>query len=1028
MKKSNYLIIFLLVIAVMGYGQGSQINGTTQVYPPAYYGAYGTLTFNTGYLVTPRNAPNSNVYFTTGSASAGQSDASHVNGYAEKEGTTAFTFPIGDGTTLRPAGISAPASSARFQAAYFKADPGAATLPTGGPFPTANRGTGVTAVSPVEYWDVNGSASTNLTLTWNAASNLATLTGNTLSDLIIVGYNPSTSQWENLGATAISGTLSGSGSITTSVAAFAPNTYTAYTFGSLAAPLAAVPFSCVGGVVYQVAVPTGSTTSVLSSYNITSGVSTTIATLSINVNGTGYNTVDNLIWGVNPTTGQVVSIDATGSVASYTIPNLPVTAFNTGEVITGGYLTLYSNNAASYYVIDINPARPATYLRLVDPATGFSLQAGPTYGKAISTPINPADWVYNSATGLINGITSSSGANPRRLFTLDLATGVVTLGPTASGGGIDGETSGFGGQFIDPSGSLYAFANNQGRYYKINQITGAATLLSTTSPASGNDGASCPLVELAPPAQFNCEAGIAYQVAVPSGETTSTLYSYNVATGVQSTVAPLGVNINGAGYSTVDNLIWGFTPTTGQVVRIDATGSTTSYTIPNLPTTGFNTGEVITGGYLVLYNSNGTTYYVVDINASRPATYLRLVDPATSFGLQTGPTYGKAISTPINPADWVYNSATNLINGITSSSGANPRRLFTLNLATGVVTLGPTASGGGIEGETSGFGGQFIDPSGSLYAFANNQGRYYKINQSTGVATLLSTTSPATSNDGISCPLVNLAFAISGNVFLDSNGLTDNTVNGTGTNAGGTLNAILYDNTTNVVSGIMPVAADGTFSFGALPGHSYTTYITTNTATIGQAAVPVVVLPTSYSSTGENLGAGAGNDGQVNGILSIGIVTADVSNANFGITGPAPDLTPVIYARPSTTYNTTPINVVVEVYELNNVATSGLITVKLAKDTKVSLTFVGGATSVGSNTVQNSIWTFDGTSDPDFYVLTTNTVIPAGDVRAFGLTGSLTPGSTTGTLPFSVVIAPNSGGETLITNNSDADKIDFFQQ
>lgn len=231
MKRNLYLSLVLLCVALVGYGQGSQVDGTTQVYPGGHYGVYGTLTFNSGYIITPRSDPNSNVYFTAGSASAGEKDASHVNGYAEKAGTTAFTFPIGDGTTLRTAGISAPSGSTNFQAAYFKGNPSSATLPSGAPFPTANVGTGVGSVSTVEYWDVNGSSATNLTLSYNAASNLGTLTNNTATNLIIVGYNPSTSKWENLGnAGGVTGTLAGDGSVTAN--GVTPNTYSAFTFGS----------------------------------------------------------------------------------------------------------------------------------------------------------------------------------------------------------------------------------------------------------------------------------------------------------------------------------------------------------------------------------------------------------------------------------------------------------------------------------------------------------------------------------------------------------------------------------------------------------------------------------------------------------------------------------------------------------------------------------------------------------------------------------------------------------------------------
>lgn len=141
-----------------------------------------------------------------------------------------------------------------------------------------------------------------------------------------------------------------------------------------------------------------------------------------------------------------------------------------------------------------------------------------------------------------------------------------------------------------------------------------------------------------------------------------------------------------------------------------------------------------------------------------------------------------------------------------------------------------------------------------------------------------------------------------------------------------------------------------------------------------------------------------------------------------------PDLTPIIYARASTVYNTSPITVVVDVLELLNVSTSGLITVKLSKDDMATLVFNTGATTIGGRSVQNTQWTFDGTSDPDYYILKTTSVIAGTDQLSFGLTGTLTPGATSGTMTFSTMIVGGSGGESRINNNMDADKIDYFQK
>jgi len=125
--------------------------------------------------------------------------------------------------------------------------------------------------------------------------------------------------------------------------------------------------------------------------------------------------------------------------------------------------------------------------------------------------------------------------------------------------------------------------------------------------------------------------------------------------------------------------------------------------------------------------------------------------------------------------------------------------------------------------------------------------------------------------------------SISGTIYNDANGLTDNTVNGTGTNAGGTLYVALYDNTTGKVVAYSAVASNGTYTVSGAINDAYTTYLTSTLPTVGQTAVPTVTLPSGWKNTGENLGSGNGSDGVPNGILSIGTVSAATGNANFGI-------------------------------------------------------------------------------------------------------------------------------------------------
>lgn len=139
------------------------------------------------------------------------------------------------------------------------------------------------------------------------------------------------------------------------------------------------------------------------------------------------------------------------------------------------------------------------------------------------------------------------------------------------------------------------------------------------------------------------------------------------------------------------------------------------------------------------------------------------------------------------------------------------------------------------------------------------------------------------------------------------------------------------------------------------------------------------------------------------------------------------DLTPVTYVSPSTQYGTTDFSVVIDAVEINSVAARGAFTLKITKDAKAVLTFLPNATLVGGRVVQNSAWTFSSV-DPNYYVLRTSQSVTAGEKLSVGLTGKLNPGATGGILAVSSTLLSEGVIETKLTNNNDADKIEYFQQ
>lgn len=123
---------------------------------------------------------------------------------------------------------------------------------------------------------------------------------------------------------------------------------------------------------------------------------------------------------------------------------------------------------------------------------------------------------------------------------------------------------------------------------------------------------------------------------------------------------------------------------------------------------------------------------------------------------------------------------------------------------------------------------------------------------------------------------------LSGNIYRDANGLTDASVNSTSVL---TIPAGLYVSlvdSTNTVINTVPVTSGGAYDFGITAPGTYR-IILHQTAT-GSATV---ALPAGWVSTGENLNAGLGSDGAINGILAtVSVLATNVINANFGIQQP----------------------------------------------------------------------------------------------------------------------------------------------
>lgn len=208
---------------------------------------------------TKRDSPIGIVSFGAAVTSGVLGEGGFVDGYIKKTGSDPFIFPVGDNGAFRPFAVA----SDQAIGAYYGVNPAVAVtsnpaggnygvLPAGGPFNTATLGEGLAAVSTREYWDINGTSPSRITLSWNDNSAVnALVTNRGLSKLSIAGWDGS--KWVNLPATVDGISLFGqpstpsSGSLTT-ILDVVPDTYNVYTLSALnegALPVVLVSFAGV---------------------------------------------------------------------------------------------------------------------------------------------------------------------------------------------------------------------------------------------------------------------------------------------------------------------------------------------------------------------------------------------------------------------------------------------------------------------------------------------------------------------------------------------------------------------------------------------------------------------------------------------------------------------------------------------------------------------------------------------------------------------------------------------------------------
>jgi hypothetical protein len=296
----------------------------------------------------------------------------------------------------------------------------------------------------------------------------------------------------------------------------------------------------------------------------------------------------------------------------------------------------------------------------------------------------------------------------------------------------------------------------------------------------------------------------------------------------------------------------------GLPIRLTSTQGTVGSSAPaiiSLPSGWVNTSPLTQNINTANVNITGIDYGIQELPTPSSTTESSRINPG-------GTTSSSVSSTSFSATD----PSSGSINSIRITSFPSNATSITIN---GTTYTSGTFPGAGVSIPTNSSGNPtqaiLVDPINGAVTVAIS----YRATDNAGFE--------STASGTVSIPFS--AVSVSGTVFRDGNGLTDATINGTGTNVSSSLFANLIDGSGNVRA-VGTVSGSGTYSISNVDAGNYTIVLSTTSGTVGNPA-PAATLPSGYVNTGE--GTATAGDGTINGITSITVVSSNVTGINYGI-------------------------------------------------------------------------------------------------------------------------------------------------
>ncbi len=183
------------------------------------------LRFSNGIIHTTRSLPGERVTFLNGATHLAASDTRHINGTIKRVGQGPFVYPLGDGDHLAQLKVRGFFGSDEFVSAYYSRNLNVFEWLAPGIFHVDSMDFNIIDVQPHEFWTLEGTRPTEVTLYWTSYSEIHNLV-NDINDLVVVGWKDG--KWRNLGKTDLVQVFN-TGTITSRN--IIPNDYEALTFG-----------------------------------------------------------------------------------------------------------------------------------------------------------------------------------------------------------------------------------------------------------------------------------------------------------------------------------------------------------------------------------------------------------------------------------------------------------------------------------------------------------------------------------------------------------------------------------------------------------------------------------------------------------------------------------------------------------------------------------------------------------------------------------------------------------------------------